>query len=350
MPEERAGGPAAPRDETELEERLSRPGRGVIDALASSPGDLLVLGAGGKMGPSLTAMAKRAVRELGDDRRVIAVSRWSDATARDRLAALGVEVLVADLADRSALASLPAAPNVVYMAGQKFGTSDDPARTWHMNAVVPAMVAERFASSRLVAFSTGNVYPLVRAESPGAREDHALTPAGEYANSCVARERVLEHVARTRGMPLALVRLSYAVDLRYGVLVDVASRVIAGEPVPLAMGFANVIWQGDANAQALRCLPLAGAPAPFVVNVTGPERLSIRDAAMRLGEHLGRDAIFAGSEGLDALLSDTTRAQSYFGAPEVDARTLLEWVAAWLARGGRRLGKPTHFEVRDGRY
>jgi nucleoside-diphosphate-sugar epimerase len=350
MPDGPAGADAAPRDEEELEERLSRPRPGVTGALASVPGDILVLGAGGKMGPSLAAMARRTVRALGEDRRVIAVSRWSDPVARDRLAAMGVEVLAADLGDRAALAALPDAPNVVYMAGQKFGTTDDPARTWHMNAVVPAMVAERFAASRVVAFSTGNVYPLVRADSPGAREDHALTPVGEYANSCVARERVLEHVARTRGMPLALVRLSYAVDLRYGVLVDIASRVLAGEPVPLAMGWANVIWQGDANAQALHCLALAAAPAPFVANVTGPERLSVREAATWLGERLGRAPVFAGTEGPDALLSDTTRARSHFGEPEVDARTLLAWVADWAARGGRRLGKPTHFEVRDGRY
>ncbi len=339
----------APRSEEELEGRLSRPDEGVLDALRRAPGDVLVLGAGGKMGPSLARMARRAADALGDGRRVVAVSRFSSADAERSLRDVGVETLRADLGDEGALAALPDAPNVVYMAGQKFGTADRPSRTWAMNVVVPARVAERFAGARIAAFSTGNVYPLTPAASAGASEDHALTPVGEYANSCVGRERVMEDVSLRLGTPLALVRLSYAVDLRYGVLVDIASKVAAGEPVDARMGWVNVIWQGDANRWALRCLAHAASP-PLAVNVTGPERLRVRDVAERLGALLGRPARVAGDEAPDALLSDTSRARALFGAPEVSADVLVEWVAAWVGGGGRLLGKATHFETRDGRY
>lgn len=339
----------APRDDEELEELLSRPTTPVIDALARTPGDVIVLGAGGKMGPSLATMLRRAADVRRDDRRVIAVSRFSSAAAAARLERDGIEVHRADLADRDAVARLPGAPLVVYMAGQKFGTRDLPSRTWAVNTLLPAMVAERFASSRIVAFSTGNVYPLSPAGGPGSREGDPLTPVGEYANSCVGRERVLEHLSRTHGTPMAIVRLNYAVDLRYGVLVDIADRIMAREPVRLDMGYVNVIWQGDANAQAIRCLELAASP-PFVVNVTGPERVSVRAAATRLGELLGVAPRFEGTEAPDALLSDTSRARSLFGPPSVSADTLIAWVASWVARGGTRLGRATKFEVRDGGY
>lgn len=339
----------SPRDDEELEEYLSRPSPPIIDALRRAPGDVIVLGAGGKMGPSLTSMLRRAANEIGDGRDVIAVSRFSSDAAARRLDDAGVRVVRADLGDRDAMARLPDAPNAIYMAGQKFGTRDLPSLTWAMNTLVPAMVAERFAGSRIVAFSTGNVYPLSPVDGPASRETDALTPIGEYANSCVGRERVLEHVSRTTGARVAIVRLNYAVDLRYGVLVDIAHRLVAGQAVPLDMGYVNVIWQGDANAQAIRCLELAASP-PFVVNVTGPERLSVRDAARRLAELLGVVPRFEGTEAADALLSDTTRAQSLFGTPAVATDTLIEWVASWVGRGGTRLGKATKFEVRDGRY
>ncbi len=338
-----------PRDDEELEEYLSRPSPPVIDSLRRSPGDVIVLGAGGKMGPSLTSMLRRAANEIGDGRDIIAVSRFSSDAAASRLENAGVRVVRADLGDRDAVARLPDAPNAIYMAGQKFGTRDLPSLTWAQNTLVPAMVAERFAGSRIVAFSTGNVYPLSPVDGPASRETDALTPIGEYANSCVGRERVLEHVSRTTGARVALVRLNYAVDLRYGVLVDIAHRLIAGDAVPLGMGYVNVIWQGDANAQAIRCLALAASP-PFVVNVTGPEQLSVRDAATRLADLLGVTPRFDGTEAADALLSDTTRAQSVFGAPTVATDTLIEWVASWVGGGGTRLGKATKFEVRDGRY
>ena len=341
--------PAPPRDDVELEELLSRPTPEVVDALRRSPGDVIVLGAGGKMGPSLTTMIRRASDALSDGRSVTAVSRFSSADAAARLERSGIRVVRAELGDRATTARLPDAPNVVYMAGQKFGTRDLPSLTWAVNTLVPAMVAERYAASRIVAFSTGNVYPLSPATSPGSRETDPLTPIGEYANSCVGRERVLEHVSRTRSTPIAIIRLNYAVDLRYGVLVDIAHHVAAGEPVRLDMGYVNVIWQGDANAQAIRALPHAASP-PLAINVTGPERLSVRDIANHLAELLGIAPRFEGTEAADALLSDTTLAQSLFGPPTVSTETLIEWVASWVARGGTRLDKATKFEVRDGRY
>jgi uncharacterized protein YbjT (DUF2867 family) len=294
-------------------------------------------------------MLRRASDSVGDGRTITAVSRFSSGDVAEQLERRGVRVVRADLGDRDAIARLPDAPNAIYMAGQKFGTRDLPSRTWAVNTLVPAMVAQRYARSRIVALSTGNVYPLTPATGRGSRESDALTPIGEYANSCVGRERVLEHVSRTHATPMAIIRLNYAVDLRYGVLVDIAHHILGGEPVRLDMGYVNVIWQGDANAQAIRSLPLAESP-PIAINVTGPERLSVRATATRLGELLGRAPQFEGTEAPDALLSDTTLAQSLFGPPTVPADTLIEWVANWVARGGTRLGKATKFEVRDGRF
>jgi dTDP-4-dehydrorhamnose reductase len=341
--------PDPPRNDDALEEVLSRPTPSVVDALRNAPGDVIVLGAGGKMGPSLTTMVRRAADRLGDGRTVIAVSRFSSAAAAERLERAGVKIVRAELGDRDAVTALPDAPNVIYMAGQKFGTRDLPSRTWAVNTLVPAMVAERYATSRIVAFSTGNVYPLSAANSSGSKETDPLTPTGEYANSCVGRERVLEHLSRTNSTRMAIIRLNYAVDLRYGVLVDIAHRVADGEPVRVTMGYVNVIWQGDANAQAIRALPLAASP-PLSINVTGPERLSVREVATRLGAALGRTSIIEGTEAPDALLSDTTLAQSLFGPPSVSAETLIDWVGDWVSRGGSRLGKATRFEVRDGRF
>lgn len=339
----------APRDDDALEEALSRPTEEVAEALRRSPGDVVVLGAGGKMGPSLTTMIRRAADVLDDARSVTAVSRFSDASAADRLERAGVRVHRAELGDRSSIEALPDAANVIYMAGQKFGTRDLPSRTWAVNTLVPAMVAERYARSRIVAFSTGNVYPMSPIASAGSRESDPLTPIGEYANSCVGRERVLEHLSRTHDTPMAIIRLNYAVDLRYGVLVDIAHRIADGEPVRVEMGYVNVIWQGDANAQAIRALTVAASP-PVAINVTGPERLSVRETATRIGALLGITPRIEGTEAPDALLSDTTLAQSIFGPPTVSTDLLIEWVANWVARGGTRLAKATKFEVRDGRF
>ncbi len=339
----------APADTTELEERLSAPSAGVIDALRDCAGDVIILGAAGKMGPTLARMARRALDAAGSVDRVIAVSRFSTRATEDAIAAHGVETVRCDLLDRDAVARLPDAPNVVFMAGQKFGTSDAPALTWAMNTIVPAHCAERYAHSRIVAFSTGNVYPLSPATRGGARESDSLAPAGEYAMSCLGRERVLEFHSVRHGTRVAIVRLNYAVDLRYGVLVDIAQKVMRGEPVDVRMGWANVIWQGDASARALMCLPLVASP-PFVINVTGAETLSVRALALRFGELLGRAPVLAGQEASDALLSDASRSFALFGPPAISTDTLVDWVAAWLRSGGTVLGKPTHFEERAGAF
>ncbi len=340
----------APADEAALEELLSRPTSGLLATFAELEGDLLILGAGGKMGPTLARMARRALDEVGRrDQRVIAVARFSDPAVRAGLEAVGVAPVRADLTDRGEVAGLPEVPNVVFMAGQKFGTTDAPDATWHMNTYVPALVAERFAGSRIVAFSTGCVYPNVPVASGGSREEDPLGPLGDYANSCVGRERILTYFSRAQGTPMVLFRLNYAIDLRYGVLVDVAQKVLAGEPVDVTMGYVNVIWQGDAGAQALQCLAHASAP-PLALNVTGPETVSVRVLAQRFGELFGREPRIVGTEAETALLSNAGRAHALFGYPTVPLDILIGWVAGWLSRGGRLLGKPTHYETRDGKY
>lgn len=337
---------AAPRSEAELDELLSRPSPSLAGALATVPGDLVILGAGGKMGPSLARMARRAA----PDRRVIAVSRWSSDEAARALEASGVETMRADLLDARALAALPDAPNVIFMAGQKFGTTGDPAATWALNAVVPALAAERYAGARTVVFSTGNVYPLTAPPRGGSREADDLAPVGEYAWSCLARERIFAAASMRHGTPVAIVRLNYAHDLRYGVLTDLAQRIAAGQTIDRTMGHVNVIWQGDANARALAALTRAVAPEPFVVNVAGPEVLRVADLAQALAARLGTRAELAGVESADALLSDSSAMRDLLGDPLLPLDTLLDWVAEWVSHGGRLLGKPTGFERRDGRF
>ncbi len=337
-----------PSNVNDLEEELSRPRPGVLETLRDLPGDLLVLGAGGKMGPTLARMARRAFDELGQqDRRVIAVSRFSSAREAERLEGHGVEVRRCDLLDRDALAALPDAANVVFMAGQKFGTAAAPERTWVMNTVLPARVAERYAGARLVVFSTGCVYPLAPVAGAGSREEDRLGPPGDYANSCVGRERVFAHYAKEDGTPTLLFRLSYAIDLRYGVLSDVAWKVWRGEPVDVTMGWANVIWQGDANARALQCLALCSSPAT-ALNVTGLERVSIRELAQLFAERFGKPALLTGSEAEQAWLFDATRSYELFGPPEVGLEEMIEAVAEWVRAGGESLDRPTHFEASDG--
>jgi nucleoside-diphosphate-sugar epimerase len=335
-----------PRDEDELEERLSRPSDALTASLAAAPGDVLVLGAGGELGPALSGMARRA----DPSRRVIAVSRWSNRRAAEALEAHGVETLSADLLSPRELAALPDAPNLVFMAGQKFGTTGDPAATWAMNAAVPAFVAERFAGARTVVFSTGNVYPLTPPARGGSRETDPAAPVGEYAFSCLARERIFGAAAARHRTPVSIVRLNYAHDLRYGVLTDLALRIARGVPIDLAMGYVNVIWQGDANAFALAALARATASDPFVVNVAGPETLRVADLARALGARLGVEPVFTGTEGADALLSNASRMRELLDHPLLPVGTLLDWVASWVRGGGPLLGKPTSFERRDGRF
>ncbi|MDE3126742.1 MAG: NAD(P)-dependent oxidoreductase [Gemmatimonadota bacterium] len=341
---------ACPRDEDELDAGLAAPRDRTVAALRDCPGDLVVLGAGGKMGPTLARLALAAARRADGPRprRVFAVSRFSSPHPERTLRAAGVETVRADLLDPGAVAALPEAPNVIFMAGQKFGTADAPARTWMMNVVVPARCAGRYKTSRIVAFSTGNVYPLTPAARGGAAETDPPAPTGEYAWSCLGRERVFEHAAHG-GTPVALMRLNYAIDLRYGVLTDLALRVSRGDPVPLAMGHVNVIWQGDANRAALELLPHA-ATTPFVLNVTGPQTLAVRTLAAELGRRLGRAPRFEGVEQPDALLSDTSRMAATLGPPEMPLDRMLDWVAEWVREGRPLLDRPTHFEVRDGAF
>jgi nucleoside-diphosphate-sugar epimerase len=336
-------------DSTVLDDRFTEPRAETLTALRRSPGDVVVLGAGGKMGPSLVAMLQRGADAVGDGRRIIAVSRWSDQTAELALREIGVTTVSCDLLDRAAVAQLADAPNVIFMAGQKFGTRDRPSRTWAMNTLVPAHAAERYAGSRTVAFSTGNVYPLVPVGGSGARESDALGPIGEYAASCVGRERMFEHFSERDGTKVCIYRLNYAIDVRYGVLLDLAQKVAAGTPIPLAMGYVNVIWQGDANRIAIEALPLAASP-PFVVNVTGPDKLSVRDLASRFGKRLGRVPRFEGVEGSDALLSDTSRMRATFAALTVSIDAMIDYVADAIEQKVPTLAKPTHFETRDGRF
>ena len=320
-----------------------------MQSLAQTQGDIAVLGVGGKMGPTLAVMARRALDKLGDRRRVIGVARFSDADSRGYLEANGVETIACDLLDRDAVAQLPHTSNLIYMAGQKFGTTGSPERTWAMNALVPAYVAERYAGARTVVFSTGCVYPVTPIARGGSQEQDPLEPIGEYANSCVARERVFDFHSRRDGTPVLHFRLNYAIDLRYGVLLDIARKVYIEPPIDLTMGHVNVIWQGDANAWALQSLLLATSP-PTALNVTGPETLSVRALALEFGRLMQKPPIFIGHEAETALLSNAGRAFSHFGYPSVPLGQMIRWVAEWVQNQGRTLDKPTHFEVRDGNY
>lgn len=346
--------PPAPADEGELDELLSRPRDETVAALAACPGDIVILGAGGKMGPTLTRLVARAAatadrQAARPQRRVIAVSRFSSPAARRGLETTGIEVLACDLLDRDAVVRLPDAENVIFMAGQKFGTADAPTMTWAMNTIVPSICSERYAGARIVAFSTGNVYPLTPVARVGARESDPVGPVGEYAASCVGRERIFELGADRGGTRVAIMRLSYAIDLRYGVLTDLAVKVLRGEPIDLRMGYVNVIWQGDANRIAVECLTCASAP-PFIVNVTGRDLLSVRDLAQRLGDRLGRTPRFVGEEAPDALLSNTELMAATFAPAQVPLDWMLSWVATWVGEGRPLLGRPTHFEERAGRF
>ena len=333
-------------DVAALEEFMSAPSAELAADLAAVPGDILILGVGGKMGPTLARMAKRAAPW----RRVIGVARFSDGGLRGKLEAQGIECISCDLLDRAAMERLPRAPNVVFMAGHKFGAAGNAAFTWAMNAGVPFAAAEVFRESRIVSFSTACVYPYVAPDSGGAREDLPATPPpGDYANSCVARERAFEYGSLRYGTPGRLVRLEYAIDMRYGVLHDIAAAVHAGTPVDLSMGHVNVIWQGDANEQALRLLAHCTAPAS-ALNVSGPETLAVRWLASEFGRRLGKEAIVAGKEGPSAWLVDSSAAHRLLGVPRVPIGAMLDWTADWIARGGASLGKPTHFETRDGKY
>lgn len=339
----------APTTAEELDDILTTPSPELIVDLASLEGDLMVIGSAGKMGPTLTVLAQRALHEAGTGQKVIAVSRFSDVSARERLEAAHVTTVPTDLQDARALAALPDAPNIVYMVGTKFGTTGREYQTWAVNAYVAGRVAERFPNSRFTVFSSGNIYPFRPVTQGGADESVTPAPIGEYAQSCLARERMFEYASRTYGTPVSIFRLNYAIDLRYGVLHDIASQVYAGRAVDVTMGNVNVIWQGDANVIALRALTLAVSP-PEVLNVTGPETVAIRWLINEFAQRFDVEPKVTGDEASTALLSNAAKVYARFGYPTLALGTMIDWVAEWIKRGGPTLNKPTHFQEREGNF
>ena len=332
-----------------LEAALANPSGRLIADMARLDGDLLVLGAGGKMGPSLAMLARHAFDAAGKPNAVIAVSRFGDDAARRRLEDAEVRTIAADLLNDDELQALPDAAHVIHMAAMKFGTSGSEHLTWAMNAYLPGRVGERYRDARIVAFSSGNIYPLVPLASTGATEDHPIEPIGEYGQSVLGRERIFAYTSHRYGTKVASIRLNYAIDLRYGVLVDIATAVRDGEPIDLSMGHVNVVWQGYANEVTLRALHHASSP-PTAINLTGPEIVSIRRLAHWFGERLGREPVLVGEEQPSALLNDASRCHALFGYPDVTLLEMVDMVAEWLHAGGELLGKPTKFQVRSGRF
>ena len=332
-------------NEAELDEVLTRPSEELCEFSKTIRSPLIILGAGGKMGPTLAVLAKRANPEL----EVIAVSRFSNKEAREWLESRGVKTISCDLLDEGAVKSLPDSGNVIHMVGQKFGTKSNPAPTWAMNTIVSGRVAERYRSARIVALSTGNVYPNSDVAHGGAKEEDPLTPLGEYPNSAVGRERVFQFFSERNGTPVVLLRLFYAIDLRYGVVIDMAQKIWKGEAISLGNSRFNCIWQGDANEMVIRSLALATSPAS-VYNLCLPEIFSVKEVATKLGQLLGREARFSGTEGTTALLGNAEELTKELGAPRTSIDTITQYAAHWVKSGGRNIGKPTHFEVTDGKY
>jgi hypothetical protein len=333
----------------QLNETMTRPGPDLTRFIRSVQSPLVILGAGGKMGPTLAVLARRAADAAEHDLDIIAVSRFSDHAARDWLEGQGVHTHSADLFDPGALNSLPDSANVLYLVGLKFGTQQAPSLTWAANVLIPSHVMQRYQGARMVALSSGNVYPLVPVASGGSRETDPLTPTGEYANSCVGRERIFEYLAQRDVTPLALIRLSYAVDLRYGVLVDIARKVYEGRRIDVTTGYLPYIWQGDANDRIIRALSLASVPAR-AINLTGPQPLKVRDVAHQFGALMNKPVHIVGQEADNAYLSNTEQLHNTLGAPDVSLSRLIQWTAHWVQHERPLLDKPTHFEVRDGIY
>lgn len=332
-----------------LEENLSRPWDRTLELFRRIDGDLMLLGVAGKMGPTLARMARRACDAIGSPRRIYGVSRFQNPGVRTELEAWGIETIACDLLDEAAVARLPRTPWVIAMPGMKFGTQSQPANSWAMNCYLPAIVARHFRQSRLVVFSSGNVYGLVPVQSGGSRETDELRPVGEYAMTVLGRERMFEYFSRLQEMPVALLRLNYATELRYGVLVDLALKVWREDTIDLSMGYVNVIWQGDANAMALQALEQTDSP-PRPLNLAGPDILRVRDVCERFAARLDKRPKFAGKESDEALLNNATASYELLGRPQVSVDEIIEWTATWVRRGGKLLGKPTHFESRDGRF
>jgi hypothetical protein len=341
--------PSVISTETQLTELMSRPSAHDVALMRDLDGDLLLLGVGGKMGPTLAMRARRAIDAAGVSKRVIGVARFSSGGVKEELEQAGVETISADLLAEGAVEALPEVGNVIYMVARKFGSHGDEPLTWAMNTWLPAQVAARYRKSRIVAFSSGNVYPLVPLQGGGATEETLPNPVGEYAQSVLGRERLLSYSSGRWGTPMALLRLNYAIDLRYGVLLDIGTRVFQRRPVDVSMGLVNVIWQGDANSVALRCLRHCQSP-PLVLNLTGPETLTVRWIANRFAKLFGVEVEFRGVEADSALLNNATACHRLFGYPAVSAGQMIELTAHWIATGGMTWNKPTHFEVRDGKF
>lgn len=338
-----------PRSVDELEQWLSRPSERAVEAMGRMRGDLVILGVGGKMGPTLARMARRASDAAGVQRRIWGVSRFTSSATRERLESHGIETIACDLLDEQAVARLPDAHNVLFMTGMKFGAAANPGLAWAMNCYAPAVVCRRYADSRIVAFSTGNVYGLTPVASGGSIESDSPRPDGEYAMMALGRERMFQHFSIAQGTPVALLRLNYATELRYGVLVDLARQVFQGEPVDVSMGHVNVIWLADANAMTLAAFDHVATPAR-IINLAGAEILGLRAVAKRFGELFGRPVQCVGAESPDALLNNGHGGYPLLGEPSVAAESMMRWTAEWIARGGESLGKPTHFQVRDGKF
>ena len=337
------------RTVAELEAKLAEPSEQLIADLSAVDGDILILGVGGKMGPSLARLAANAVREGGLNKKIIGVSRFSNAEARQELEEGGITTISCDLLNDAELQQLPDAANVIYMAGNKFGTTGREYFTWAMNAYLPGRVAEKYKNSNIVAFSSGNVYPFSPVGSGGVNESVSPEPLGEYAQSCLGRERVFEYFSHLNGTPMTIYRLNYAIDMRYGVLLELAKSINEGRSIDLTMGHANVIWQGDANEMALRCLKHCSTP-PAIMNITGPETMSIRWAAGELAKRMGKEAQFTGTESDTALLNNASKSHQLFGYPKVSLLQMIDWTAEWVTAGGSTWDKPTHFQERKGKF
>lgn len=333
----------------ELENLMTEPSDALVEDMRKIEGNILILGIGGKMGPTLAIMAKRAIDKAGVDKKVIGVSRFSNGTLKEDLERAGIETISTDLLDDEQLKLLPKEKNIIYMAGNKFGTTGNEHFTWAMNTYLPGRVAEHFKGSNIVAFSTGNVYPLVPLAFGGCDEKHDVAPVGEYGQSSLGRERVFTYFSHKDNTPLTVFRLNYAIDMRYGVLLEIARSVYNETPLDLSMGHVNVIWQGDANEYAIRSLLIASSP-PAILNVTGPETLPVRWLANEFGKLLGKTPVFVGVEQENALLNNASKAHKLFGYPRVSIREMIDWTANWVANNGETINKPTHFQERKGQF
>jgi nucleoside-diphosphate-sugar epimerase len=333
----------------DLEMKLAEPSEQLIKDIAEIDGDIMLLGVGGKMGPSLARLAMNAIKEAGVNKKVIGASRFSSSHLKEELEADGIETIAVDLLNDEQLQKLPDVKNIIYMAGNKFGTMGNEHFTWAMNSYLPGRVSEKYKNSRMVVFSTGNVYPLTPLSNGGASEDVSPSPIGEYGQSCLGRERIFEHFSHKYQIPMMIYRLNYAIDLRYGVLLELANSIKAGKPIDVTMGHVNCIWQGDANEIAIRSLKVCNTP-PAVYNVTGPETVSLRWAAEMLGQRLGVKPEIIGEEAPTALLSNSSKAHQTYGYPKISLRQMIDWVGEWVNHGGETWNKPTHFQEREGKY